>query len=122
MSATEYQRKSLVRADHLGVLHASWADQERAADRERDRGSPGGAAGAVARPAPPAGLWLYRTLWAAELASGWTPARCTQQRSGRTLDGARDVASVMDARMRAMADAACPAAAEPVDGADAAVH
>jgi hypothetical protein len=25
-SATEYQRKSLVRADHLGLLHARWAD------------------------------------------------------------------------------------------------
>ena len=34
-SATEYQRHSLARADHLGLLHARWADQVKTADRER---------------------------------------------------------------------------------------
>jgi hypothetical protein len=55
-SATEYQRKSMVRADHLGLLHARWADQVKTADRERyqrivQEALPGG----MARPAQPAG-------------------------------------------------------------------
>jgi hypothetical protein len=34
-SATAYQRHSLARADHLGLLHTRWADQVKTTDRER---------------------------------------------------------------------------------------
>ena len=68
-SATEYQRKSLVRADHLGLLHARWADQVKTADGERyqrivQEALPEEWRGQLS----PQATWLYRTMKAAELA------------------------------------------------------
>jgi AAA domain len=77
-SATEYQRKSLVRADHLGLLHARWADQVRTADYERyqrivQEALPEEWRGQLS----PQATWLYRTMKAAELA-GLDAAEVTQ--------------------------------------------
>jgi hypothetical protein len=108
-SATAYQRHSLARADHLGLLHARWADQVKAADRERyqqivQEALPPEWRGQLS----PQATWLYRTMKAAELA-GLDPAEVTQAAiRSRSLDGSRDVASVLDARMRAMADPLVP--------------
>ena len=107
-SATEYQRRSMARADHLGLLHARWADQVKAADRERyqrivHEALPQEWRGQLS----PQATWLYRTLQAAELA-GLDSAEITQTAiRSRSLDGARDVASVLDARLRAMVEPSC---------------
>jgi hypothetical protein len=108
-SATEYQRKSLARADHLGLLHARWADQVKTADRDRyhrivQDALPQEWRGQLS----PQTTWLYRTMKAAELA-GLDPAEVTQTAiRSRSLEGTRDVASVLDARLRAMVEPLIP--------------
>jgi hypothetical protein len=108
-SATEYQRKSLVRADDLALLHARWADQIQTADRERyhrivHEALPEEWRGKLS----PQATWLYRTMKAAELA-GLDAAEVTQTAiRSRSLDGTRDVASVVDARLRAMVEPLVP--------------
>jgi hypothetical protein len=108
-SATEYQRKSMVRADHLGLLHARWADQVKTADRDRyqrivQEALPEEWRGKLS----PQATWLYRTMKAAEL-TGLDATEITQTAiRSRSLDGARDVASVLDARVRAMVEPLVP--------------
>ena len=113
-SATEYQRKSLVRADHLGLLHARWADQVKTADCERYRRIVQEALPKEWRgPLSPQATWLYRTVKAAELA-GLDAAEVTQTAiRSRSLEGTRDVASVLDARMRAMVEPLVPLPLSP---------
>jgi hypothetical protein len=113
-SATAYQRHSLARADHLGLLHARWADQVKTADRERyqqivQEALPPEWRGQLS----PQAAWLYRTMKAAELA-GLDPAEVTQAAiRSRSLEGTRDVASVLDARMRAMTEPLVPLPSGP---------
>lgn len=113
-SATEYQRKSLARADHLALLYARWADQVKTADRERyqrivQNALPEEWRGKLS----PQATWLYRTMKAAELA-GLDAADVTQTAiRSRSLDGTRDVASVVDARMRAMVEPLVPLPLSP---------
>jgi hypothetical protein len=113
-SATEYQRKSLVRADHLGLLRARWADQVRTSDYERyqrivQEALPEEWHGQLS----PQATWLYRTMQAAELA-GLDVAEVTQTAIwSRSLEGTRDVASVLDARMRAMVEPLVPLPLSP---------
>jgi AAA domain/TrwC relaxase len=108
-SATEYLHKSMVRADHLGLLHARWADQVKTADRERyqrivHEALPQEWRGQLS----PQATWLYRTMKAAELA-GLNAAEVTQTAiRSRSLEGTREVASVLDARMRAMVEPLVP--------------
>ena len=102
LSATETQQRNLADADHLGIWNAVWAPltQEAHDDRYRDL---------VTRHLPPGyqgqelshqAKWLYRTLRAAELA-GLDPEKVTRTAiESRDLSGARDVASVIDARIR----------------------
>jgi hypothetical protein len=108
-SATEYQRKSLARADHLGLLHARWADQVTTADREHYQRIVQDALPEEWRgQLSPQATWLYRTMKAAELA-GLDAAEVTQTAiRSRSLEGTRDVASVLDARMRAMVEPLVP--------------
>jgi len=113
-SATEYQRKSLVRADHLGLLHACWADQVGTADYERyqqivQEALPEEWRGQLS----PQATWLYRTMKGAELA-GLDAAEVTQTAiRSRSLEGTRDVAGVLDARMRAMVEPLVPLPLSP---------
>ena len=113
-SATEYQRKSMVRADHLGLLHARWTDQVKTADRDRyqrivQEALPEEWRGKLS----PQATWLYRTMKAAELA-GLDAAEVTQTAiRSRSLDGTRDLASVVDARMRAMVEPLVPLPLSP---------
>jgi len=113
-SATEYQRKSLVRADHLGLLHARWADQVRTADYDRYQRIVQDALPEEWRgQLSPQATWLYRTMKAAELA-GLDAAEVTQTAiRSRSLGGTRDVASVLDARMRAMVEPLVPLPLSP---------
>ena len=101
LSATQTRRRTLANADHLGILHAIWTAETAAAcdDRYRDL---------VLAALPPShkqdlsprDRWLFRTLRAAELA-GLDPAEVLRTAiASRDLAGARDIAAVLDVRIR----------------------
>jgi conjugative relaxase-like TrwC/TraI family protein len=109
-AARAYQREQLASADHLGLLHARWADLAGTADRERYRALlrdavPGQYRGDLDTPQA---TWLYRTMRNAELA-GLDPAEVvTAAVNSRPLDGARDVPSVIDTRLRVITQPLIP--------------
>ena len=109
LSASETRQRNLANADHLGVLHAIWTAETTAArdDRYRD----------LVLAALPAGhrqdlsgqaRWLFRTLRGAELA-GLNPAEVIRTAiASRELAGARDIAAVLDSRIRPRIDPLLP--------------
>jgi AAA domain len=101
LSATETRARNLANADHLAVLGAIWAAETKNAHDTRYRDL-------VMAALPPSyrqelshqARWLYRTLRSAELA-GLDPADVVRSAiASRDLAGARDIASVIDARIR----------------------
>jgi hypothetical protein len=101
LSASETRRRNLANADHLGILNAIWTAETRDARDARYRhlvmaALPPG----YRQELSPKAKWLFRTLRAAELA-GLDPGEvaCTAITS-QDLAGARDIASVIDARIR----------------------
>jgi AAA domain len=101
LSASQTRQQALANADHLAILHAIWTDQTAAAcgQRFRDlllaslppeyRREPGHQA-----------KWLWRTLRGAERA-GLDVGQVLAAASGeRDLAGGRDLAAVIDARIR----------------------
>jgi hypothetical protein len=101
LSASETRRRNLSNADHLGILNAIWAAETRDARdcRYRDLISAALPHG-YRQDLSPQGRWLFRTLRAAELA-GLDPAEVARSAiESRDLAGARDIASVVDARIR----------------------
>ena len=114
LSASQTRQQTLANADHLAVLHAIWTDQAIPArdQRYRDlllaslppehRREPGHQA-----------KWLWQTLRNAELA-GLDPRQVLAEAiSERDLAGARDVAAVIDARIRYRLGTLIPAPAGP---------
>ncbi len=101
LSASETRTRNLANADHLGTLNAIWTAETRDAQDTRYRDLVLAALPPQYRP----GLshqakWLFRTLRAAELA-GLDPGEVTRSAiESRDLVGARDIASVVDARVR----------------------
>ena len=101
LSAAAIRQHNLANADHLGILHAIWAAETTGArhDRHRDlvlAGLPPG----HRQPLSHQARWLFRTLHAAELA-GLDPAEVIGTAiASRDLGGARDIAAVLDARIR----------------------
>ena len=101
LSATRDPAPNLANADHLAVLHAIWTAETRAArhDRYRDlvmAALPPG----YRQPLSHQARWLFRTLHAAELA-GLDPAEVIRTAiAARDLAGSRDIAAVLDARIR----------------------
>jgi hypothetical protein len=101
LSAAETRRRNLANADHLAILGTIWAGETRDALHERYQqivttALPPGHRQELS----PKATWLYRTMWAAELA-GLDPAEATRTAiASRDLAGARDVAAVIDARIR----------------------
>jgi AAA domain/TrwC relaxase len=101
LSASEIRQRSLSNADHLAILNAQWAAETRTEQDNRYR--------ALVTAALPPGYrhqlsprarWLFRTLRTAELA-GLDPGEVIRSAmESRDLTGARDVASVIDARIR----------------------
>ena len=101
LSATQTRQRNLANADHLGILHAIWTAETIGPrdDRYRD----------LVLAALPArhrqdlsghARWLFRTLRAAELV-GLEPAEVIRTAvASRDLAGARDIAAVLDARIR----------------------
>jgi conjugative relaxase-like TrwC/TraI family protein len=115
LSASEYRDRALANADHLGVLHSRWADLASTADQQRYHQI-------VTDALPPAyrqddfgpqTAWLYRTLRAAEMAG--LDAREVVQAAvnARTLAGARNVAAVVDERMRKIVEPLVPLPQRP---------
>ena len=109
LSASETRRRNLANADHLGILHTIWAAETRGARDDRYRELVMAALPAGHRqPLSHQARWLFRTLHAAELA-GLDPAEVTRTAiASRDLAGARDIASVLDARIRQRVDPLLP--------------
>ena len=109
LSATETRRRNLANADHLAVLHAIWTAETRDARHDRYRelvaaALPPGHRGELSHRA----RWLYRTLHAAELV-GLDPADVIRAAiASRDLAGSRDIAAVIDARIRHRIDPLIP--------------
>jgi hypothetical protein len=108
-SATQTRNQALADADHLALLHAIWTDQTTSSRDQGyrdlllsilppgDRREPGHRA-----------RWLWRTLRAAELA-GLDAGQVLGDAVGeRDLAGVRDLAAVLDARLRARFGALVP--------------
>ena len=113
-SATQIRTQALADADHLAILHAIWAAETAPARQQRyhdllmsavppgHRSEPGHQA-----------KWLWRTLRAAELA-GLDPAQVLADAIGeRDLAGSRDLAAVIDARLRYRLGSLVPLPAAP---------
>ena len=101
LSALQTQRQALSDADHLAILHAIWTAETAPAREQRytkllmDALPPGYGQ----KPSHQA-RWLWRTMRAAELA-GLDPGQALVAAiAERPLTGARDVPSVIDARLR----------------------
>jgi conjugative relaxase-like TrwC/TraI family protein len=101
-SATEIQHEEAANADHLATFHAIWQGEIEKPRTERYRQilrDTLPAEHANAGSAPQA-TWLWRTLRGAE-AAGLDARQVVEDAvRSRSLDGARDVASVIDARIR----------------------
>ena len=109
LSATQTRRRNLANADHLGILHAIWTAETTAARDDRYRHLvlaallPG-----HRQDLSPQARWLFRTLRGAELA-GLDPAEVIRTAiASRDLAGARDIAAVLDARIRSRVDPLLP--------------
>ena len=101
-SATEVLRRELAAADHLAILHAQWEGETRPATVARYEAI---VRSAVAETYGDAGFshratWLWRTLRAAE-AAGLDAGDVARQAAAQgSLSDARDVAAVLDRRIR----------------------
>ena len=101
LSATQTRQQALADADHLAVLHAIWTAETAPAREQRYRDLLLAALPPEHRREPGhQARWLWRTLRGAELA-GLDAGQVLAEAIGeRDLAGARDVPSVVDARIR----------------------
>jgi hypothetical protein len=107
LSATEYRQRQVANADHLGLLDAMWQDAIAGPRTERYRQL-------LLEVVPPAyvaaadesakATWLWRTLRAVEAAGLDAREVMRAAVNSRDLAGARDVAAVIDDRIRKQAD------------------
>jgi conjugative relaxase-like TrwC/TraI family protein len=114
LSASQTRQQALANADHLAILNGIWTAETAAAREQNYRDL-------LLAHLPPEhqrepghqDRWLWRTLRAAELA-GLDPAQVLAAAIGeRDLTGARDLAAVIDARIRYRTGALVPAPASP---------
>ena len=100
-SASAIRQRNLANADHLATLHAIWTAETQAARHDRYRDLITAALPPGHRqPLSHQARWLYRTLHAADLA-GLDPADVIRTAiTSRDLAGSRDIAAVLDARIR----------------------
>jgi hypothetical protein len=114
-SALAERRANLANADHLGRLAAIWEGETKGLRTARYRQAvqqwlPEDMHGALDSYKA---TWLWRTMRAAETA-GLDPRDIARQAlQGRTLDGARDIAAVIDARIRRDTGALIPSQWRP---------
>ena len=114
LSAAEYRRQQFANADHLGLLYAMWENETQRARDQRYRDMVSAELPAAYQgEESPAQRWLHRTLRSAELA-GLDPRQVLHDAIGSgSLAGSRDVAKVVDARVRARIGAAVPQPSRP---------
>jgi hypothetical protein len=100
-SAVQTQQQALSNADHLSILHAIWTSETTPAREQRYKKLLMAALPPGYRQEPSyQARWLWRTMRAAELA-GLDPGQALAAAiAERPLTGARDVPSVIDARLR----------------------
>jgi conjugative relaxase-like TrwC/TraI family protein len=109
LSASQTWQQALADADHLAILHAIWTAETTPAREQRylDLLMTALPPGHQQEPGHQA-KWLWRTLRVAELA-GLDPRQALADAiAERDLTGARDVPSVIDARLRRRAAALIP--------------
>jgi conjugative relaxase-like TrwC/TraI family protein len=111
LSATETLERELSRADHLGVLGGIWDDLVRRAEHARFErvlrsALPGDLAQSTVDDA--ACTWLWRSLREAELAGLDGGDVLREAVESRSMTGARDVARVLDTRVRRRLDGIQP--------------
>ena len=101
LSALQTQQQALSNADHLAILHAIWTAETSPAREQRYKKLLMDALPPGYRQEPShQARWLWRTMRAAELA-GLDPGQALAAAiAERPLTGARDVPSVIDARLR----------------------
>src|SRR5580704_5622204 len=101
LSASATRQRNLANADHLGILQTIWTAETSGARHDRYRDLVQAALPPGDRQdLSPQARWLFRTMRAAELA-GLDPAKVIRTAiASRDLAGARDIASVLDARIR----------------------
>jgi hypothetical protein len=117
LSATETRLRNLSNADHLAILHAIWAGETTPAREQRYRDQLTAALPPGYRDQPShKATWLWRTLRAAELAGLDTGQVLHSAVAERDLAGARDVAAVIDARIRDRAGPLVPQPTGPWSG------
>ena len=117
LSASAIRQRNLANADHLATLHAIWTAETTAARHDRYRDLVTAALPPGHRqPLSHRARWLYRTLHAAELA-GLDPADVIRTAiTSRDLAGSRDIAAVLDARIRPRIDPLLPQPQGPWTG------
>jgi hypothetical protein len=117
LSATQDRQRALANADHLAVLHAIWTAETMPAREQRytdmlSASLPPG----YHRPLGHQARWLWRTLRAVEMA-GLDPAQVLAAAiAERDLAGSRDLAAVIDARLRHRLGTAVPLPVGPWSG------
>ena len=115
LSATQTRQQALSDADHLAVLHAIWTAETAPARQQRYRDL-------LLAALPPEhrrgtshqARWLWRTLRGAELAGLDAGQVLADAIAERDLAGARDVPTVLDARIRYRLGSLVPLPAGPV--------
>jgi len=102
LSALEVQRRNLANADHLAKLHAIWEGETKDAITGRYERLLREHLPESYKDAELSGhaTWLYRTLRGAEAAGLDADAVLAQAIADKPLTGVRDVAAVIDARIR----------------------
>ena len=101
MSAFAVRQRNLANADHLAVLHAIWTAETSTARHDRYRELVLAAVPPEHRqPLSHRAQWLFRTLHVAELAGLDTAEVLGSAIAAQDLTGARDIAAVLDARIR----------------------
>jgi hypothetical protein len=103
LSAMETLARELSRADHLGVLGGIWDDLLRREQHARfEQALRGALPGDLARSGvdDPACTWLWRSLREAELAGLDGGDVLREAVASRSMTGTRDVARVLDSRIR----------------------
>jgi hypothetical protein len=113
-SATQTRTQALADADHLAILHAIWAAETTPARDQAYRAQLMNALPPGYRRQPGhQAKWLWRTLRGAELAGLDPAAVLAEAIAERDLAGSRDIAAVIDARIRHRLGALVPLPPRP---------
>jgi conjugative relaxase-like TrwC/TraI family protein len=123
LSATQTHHQALSDADHLALLHAIWTAETTPARHQRYTDLLTQALPPGHRTQQPShqAKWLWRTLRAAELAGQDAGQLLTAAIAERDLAGARDIPSVIDARIRHRTGSLIPLPAGPWSAQDPAI-